>query len=227
MRFFSTYILLLIVLGFLPLGYAAGEDAQEGWLGMPLLADEITIESLSVNDVLARYGKPLRFETAYWTGNCSAYIRLVYVDIVVTLADSQNLLSFAKDTPDGFNFNEKDIQLSDSDKRQTLPVSDFLWSDETIDAPRGARIGDSLQDIKSLFLDESNQHNDGILLYWSEESDACGRYIRFDESNQLTENAYADSYLYYNTGYPESRYACFYFMEDALVAVPTGYSNEP
>lgn len=222
----KIFVLMLVLLEILLMGSAVCEDVQGDRFGMPLAADEITIESLSINELIERYGEPLRYETAYWPGNASAYVHFVYDDKAVTLMDSGCALSFAQDSPEGFDFGDKDISLTDGDRTLTLPISGFLWTDDTI-ALRGIYVGDSLQTVKSRFFDESIQYNDGMTLYWVEENGALGQYLQYDENKQLTGITYADSYLYYGTGYPESRNAIFYFMEDILVAVSIGYENEP
>ena len=201
----------------------------------PLQTGESIGKTYSVDSAVAEFGAYTEYKTAYYPGNGCTYIQLTFANHVIELDDDQGQLSFAGNDDGGYTFGEKENALTAADKALKLPVSSYYWVGEAKDTVRGIAIGDSLETVKSKFLDCSANYTDDTTIYTVKDvapntqgeaaNEVLGFYTGIDSSMML--GVAPTHLLMYESAPPQTEYTAFYFINNVVVAIAQGYENEP
>ncbi len=219
--------------------------------------NELIIDKISINEIVRQYGQYESYQTAFEVGNASTYLKLTYKNLRIILesTDNKHPLSFQKeDEGNGYQFGDKINTLTGADKNIKLKVASIFWNSTKMTGPRDIKIGDSIEIVKSKFLDNSSAYSDKKTVYKLKdvhpdypvpEEDPSGARLRnLDQNRDMNDNGIpkdfgnvkADQVLEYIATNPPItsdsgqkyvsgyQYTKFYFKNDLLVAINQGYS---
>jgi len=147
-------------------------EPEPGLEAEPLKDGEIKFEAMSVNDVVAKYGKYNSYRTGYSPRpGTEIDIDILYDDIRIVLKDINQELSFTEDIKSDLDkdyeyyYSENAFPLTEIDRALKLEVSRISWNDKNIIGIRDIKIGDSVGDVRSKFLDRFARYNNGHTVY--------------------------------------------------------------
>ena len=199
---------------------------------------ENILTEISVNGLVERYGPYAKVETAFYEGNGSSYVMITYDKMVVELINNGQPLSFTPEDGAGFDFGEKQNELTDSDKAMDLTVQTVLWTDPQILGPRRTKVGDTTDSVMEKFLDKSDQFTDGTVYKLTDELEG---YPEGEPQNDgaaitpwlgqmaidMTANE-ALSYYIYEEDWYTCQYTKYYLNDGVVAGIEQGINgNEP